>query len=499
MSERQIPFEPPWMESAEGASPEGEEEAGRRYRWDLSGRRLGWADRRRLAAGALLILADLLAAALSLGIALAVEAGGVPSPDRWVRLFPLLAVLAVGGQAIIGTYGVGSRWRRPGLAALAALLSVATGTGLAWVYPVFRLSLPAGFVLGGVLAAALGLVRWAGGRLVSTAHRRGLFRQRALVVATEDAAAVVRRWLRMHGYRQLEIATVVPPPDVSESEAPLPFPELGKRIEEQDIRVVLVLRTLPEEAFRAVAYQCFLHGADLRVVNPNTSPLPFRMVGQDAHGLYEIELAVPRLQRTQVVAKRALDLVLSGVLLAVLSPVFAAVAAAVKLDSPGPVFFEHERLGQGGSRFDLLKFRTMVAEAEERLREDPELYRRYVEHDYKLPPEEDPRITRIGRVLRTTSLDELPQLLNVLRGEMSLVGPRPIVPPEIEEYGVHAPVLLGEKPGVTGFWQIAGRSSVGYPQRARWEIAYVENWSLWLDLRILFWTIPVVLRKVGAH
>jgi lipopolysaccharide/colanic/teichoic acid biosynthesis glycosyltransferase len=303
----------------------------------------------------------------------------------------------------------------------------------------------------------------------------------------------------MHGYRQLEITGVVPPPDVSESEAPLPFPELGHQIEEGDIRVVLVLRTLPEEAFRAAAYQCFLHGAHLRVVNPHTSPLPFRMVGQDAHGLYEIELAVPRLQRTQVVAKRALDLVLSGVLLTVLSPAFAVVAAAVKLSSPGPVFFEHERLGQGGRRFELLKFRTMVAEAEERLRDDPELYRKYVEHDYKLPPEEDPRITRIGRVLRTTSLDELPQLLNVLRGEMSLVGPRPIVPPEIEEYGVHAPVLLGEKPGVTGFWQIAGRSSVGYPQRARWEIAYVENWSLWLDLRILFWTVPVVLRKIGAH
>jgi lipopolysaccharide/colanic/teichoic acid biosynthesis glycosyltransferase len=141
----------------------------------------------------------------------------------------------------------------------------------------------------------------------------------------------------------------------------------------------------------------------------------------------------------------------------------------------------------------------MYPDAEERLKADPELYRLYVENDYKLPEDVDTRITRIGRFLRRTSLDELPQLWNVLRGDMSLVGPRPIVPDEIRHYNGEAPLLLTLKPGITGAWQVNGRSALQYPERATVELEYVERWSLMSDLAILARTIPAVLARRGAH
>jgi len=141
----------------------------------------------------------------------------------------------------------------------------------------------------------------------------------------------------------------------------------------------------------------------------------------------------------------------------------------------------------------------MDADAEARLLADPVLFQQYVEHDYKLPVSIDSRITRIGRFLRRTSLDELPQLWNVLRGDMSLVGPRPIVPDEIHHYNGEGPLLLSVKPGMTGAWQVMARSAVSYPERATVELEYVEGWSLWRDLAILVRTIPAVLGGRGAY
>jgi UDP-galactose-lipid carrier transferase len=141
----------------------------------------------------------------------------------------------------------------------------------------------------------------------------------------------------------------------------------------------------------------------------------------------------------------------------------------------------------------------MDVDAEERLLSDPVLFRQYVEHDYKLPTSIDTRITRIGHFLRRTSLDELPQLWNVIKGDMSLVGPRPIVPDEIHHYNGEGPLLLSLKPGMTGAWQVMGRSAVPYPERVTVELEYVEGWSLGRDLAILVRTIPAVLGGRGAY
>jgi exopolysaccharide production protein ExoY len=226
----------------------------------------------------------------------------------------------------------------------------------------------------------------------------------------------------------------------------------------------------------------------------------FRKSLGDVGGIPVISLLNGRLNRSQAAVKRVADIVGATLLLIVLLPVLLCVALIVKLSSKGPVFFMQRRLGQDGEPFLLRKFRTMVANAEELLRTTPGLYHEYVANNYKLPRGHDPRITRIGAFLRATSLDELPQLFNVIRGDMSLVGPRPVVPAEVEQYGDYALLFLSAKPGLTGHWQVSGRSEVGvYAQRVELDLEYIRDQSFGKDLEILLRTVPAVLLRRGAH
>ena len=201
----------------------------------------------------------------------------------------------------------------------------------------------------------------------------------------------------------------------------------------------------------------------------------------------------------RAVVKRSVDVVgaLAGLLLA--APVLVLAAACIKLDSTGPVFFAHDRIGRRGRTFRCYKLRTMCLDAEQRLAADPQLDAAYRTHDYKLPAHLDTRITRLGAFLRTSSLDEVPQFWNVLRGDMSLVGPRPVVREELAHFGPERPLLLSVKPGITGAWATSGRSKVGYPQRAQLELDYVRRWSIRRDLAILLRTIVVVAQRRGAY
>ena len=157
------------------------------------------------------------------------------------------------------------------------------------------------------------------------------------------------------------------------------------------------------------------------------------------------------------VTKRAMDLIVSFVALALFSPLFIILAVLIKLESPGPVFFRQQRLGVNGKLFRIYKLRSMHKDAEERLREDPILYQDYVRNGFKLPEGKDPRVSKVGSFLRKSSLDELPQLINVLTGDMSLVGPRPVIAAELQEYGDLKDEFLSAKPGMTGYWQVSGR------------------------------------------
>lgn len=199
--------------------------------------------------------------------------------------------------------------------------------------------------------------------------------------------------------------------------------------------------------------------------------------------------------------KRCFDITVAAVLLVLLAPLFLLIGLAVKLHDGGPVLFRQSRLGQGGRQFRIAKFRTMVTDAEARLRANPDLYARYVSNDFKLDLAEDVRVSRLGRFLRASSLDEVPQLLNVLRGDMSLVGPRPIVQPELIEYttrGAAAAYLAG-RPGLTGLWQISGRNRLGYDDRVRLDVVYLASASPGSDLKILLRTPLAVLRRDGVH
>lgn len=198
--------------------------------------------------------------------------------------------------------------------------------------------------------------------------------------------------------------------------------------------------------------------------------------------------------------KRLMDVLLAGLGVVILSPVLLVLAVLVKLTSRGPVLFGHRRLGEGGRSIRVYKFRSMAIDAEARLQQmlaaDPTLRAEY-EATYKL--REDPRVTPLGRWLRRTSLDELPQLFNVLHGDLSLVGPRPIVADEIAKYGPASATILRVSPGVTGLWQVSGRSDVDYAERVRLDLEYIKGWSLWLDLRILARTVPAVMTRRGAR
>ncbi len=197
--------------------------------------------------------------------------------------------------------------------------------------------------------------------------------------------------------------------------------------------------------------------------------------------------------------KRAFDIVVALFALIALIPVLMLIVVAVKASSPGPILYRGSRVGMDGEHFRILKFRSMVRNAEEVLRTDAHLYGRYLASGYKLPEEMDPRLTAVGRFLRKTSLDELPQFCNVLVGHMSIVGARPVVPDELSEYGDLVSVYLAARPGLTGNWQVAGRSEVRFPERAYLDIENLHEWSLFGDFKIMVKTIPAVLSRRGAH
>ena len=166
----------------------------------------------------------------------------------------------------------------------------------------------------------------------------------------------------------------------------------------------------------------------------------------------------------------------------------------------GSIFFTQDRIGLQGKKFKIIKFRSMIEDAENILRSDPILFQKYIDNGYKLPPNEDPRLTNIGNFIRKTSIDEIPQFVNVLFRQMSLIGPRPILAKELSEYNIsEQEILLSVRPGITGWWQVSGRSDVQYPDRCELELYYPLNQSFWLDIKIFFLTIKKVISREGAH
>ncbi len=194
--------------------------------------------------------------------------------------------------------------------------------------------------------------------------------------------------------------------------------------------------------------------------------------------------------------KRILDVIISTIGLVLLSPIFLLIAAIIKTDSKGPVIYAHKRIGKDGKEIKIYKFRTMYENADEMIKEFTEEQMKEWKENFKL--KDDPRITKVGKFLRKTSLDELPQIVNIIKGELSIVGPRPVIDEELEKYGENKAKFLSVTPGLTGFWQANGRSDTTYEQRMQMELYYVDNYNFKLDFQIFIKTFSAVIKKEGA-
>ncbi|MGH7445527.1 MAG: sugar transferase, partial [Longimicrobiales bacterium] len=349
-----------------------------------------------------------------------------------------------------------------------------------------------------LLYAGLEAERALVGYAIAALRRRNHLLRPALVIGSHAELELVCDELADIPHNDLQVLGHISPLSAGDATSLGRLELLEETIQKHDIRVIIIADSVPDAILARLTKRVFQAGVSLLAVPSRAAREAATQAGFPSLNPALLEYAPAELPLPQLGVKRALDLVATVLALLVLSPLLLLVAIAVRLDSPGPVLFRQTRVGVGGRTFEIYKFRTMVADAEAR---QPALAHLNQYDDallFKIV--DDPRVTRVGRWLRPSSIDELPQLFNVLRGDMSLVGPRPPLPAEVAGYSADHFVRLSVMPGVTGPWQVNGRNNVrSFDEVVRMEHEYIRNWSLGLDLRILCRTIVTVLRRDGAH
>jgi exopolysaccharide biosynthesis polyprenyl glycosylphosphotransferase len=431
-------------------------------------------------------------------------ANNVPYSVYW-PLVALLTVTVVLSNRREGAYNV-----RRGRSLFDELYGVVNATTtaimllvvLVFVYGVFYSRII--FIYAGlIIIVLLGLARLVRGIVLSRLRQLGHGVDRVLLLGVgEMGRALMRNIIAQPelGYRIVGFLDDDPAKntiDIGSIRALGPIENLPQAIAEHQIDLVII--SLPWQYQRKVMRLVTeSHRAGVRAsVVPDLFQM--RMGGVDVEGINGIPLISFKestLFGLNRAVKRGFDLVVTSLLILFSSPLWLLVAIAIKLDSPGPVLFRQERVGRNGRRFTVFKFRSMVVGAEA---EQEKLRDRNEASGPLFKIRDDPRRTRVGRFIRRTSIDELPQFLNVMRGEMSLVGPRPPVPREVEQYQEWHRRRLEIQPGITGLWQVSGRSDVSFDEMVMLDIYYGENWSLGLDLRILLRTIPQFFFGEGAY
>lgn len=360
------------------------------------------------------------------------------------------------------------------------------------------------FIYAGLLIILLiGFARIARWLILSRLRQAGQGVDRVLIIgAGEIGRTVMRNMIAQPelGYRIvgfLDDDPVKSETNIGPIKALGPIENLSAAVKEHQIDQVII--TLPWQYHRKIVRlvnQAEQTGVRARVV-PDLFQLSLGGIDLEAiNGIPLISIKQSALTGFNYTLKRAVDLVVSSVAIVLLAPVWLLAAVAIRLDSPGPILFRQERIGRHGKPFILYKFRSMYQDAEaqlEKLRDKNEAAGPL----FKM--RDDPRVTRVGRIIRRTSIDELPQLINVLRGEMSLVGPRPGLASEVAQYQDWHRKRLEVLPGITGLWQVSGRSNLTFDEMVMLDIYYAENWSLSLDLRIMLRTIPQLLFGEGAY
>jgi len=387
--------------------------------------------------------------------------------------------------------------------------SFATFGSLAIIAYLFDLELARGYFLIAlpIGLATLVLVRhlW---RLWLTAKRKeGEFAAKVLLVGSAVSVSHTARELARvpeAGYHVL--GACVPPGQATDinmaAEVPIigQFDRLLAAIEASGADTVIITSSdsLPPDRVRELSWQ-LEPGRQHLIVAPSLTDIGGpRIHTRPVAGFPLIHVETPRYAGGKTYSKRIFDIVVSSLLILLLSPVLIFLAAAVRLSTPGPVLFRQNRIGKNGEPFTMLKFRSMVPDAEAVLAELRER-ERDAGNSVMFKMKDDPRVTPIGRVLRRFSLDELPQLFNVLMGSMSLIGPRPPLESEVEEYERHVHRRFLVKPGITGLWQVSGRSNLSWEESVRLDLFYVENWTMTGDLIILWRTAKAVLARDGAY
>jgi len=376
--------------------------------------------------------------------------------------------------------------------------------GMAVVSYVLHLEIARGYVAMAMPAGTVGLLsaRWLWRKWLTLHRSHGLMSGSVLVVGRHEHLASLIRALDSvpsAGYRVVAACCT----DSDQSHIGR-VPVVGVETEAAEIAGRMGVNTvactsswaLGASGLRRLSWA--LEGQDIQlVVAPELMEVAGpRVLVRPVAGLSLLHVEAPVFGGPQRAIKTAFDRVTAATLLILLSPLFAILAVRIKQQDRGPVFFRQERIGKDGSSFPMLKFRTMVVEAEALL---PSLLDRNSGQGPLFKLAADPRVTKIGSVLRRYSLDELPQLVNVIRGQMSLVGPRPPLATEVETYGSDVQRRLLVKPGMTGLWQVNGRSDLSWDESVRYDLYYVENWSVMTDLMILWRTFRAVVRSSGAY
>jgi exopolysaccharide biosynthesis polyprenyl glycosylphosphotransferase len=382
-------------------------------------------------------------------------------------------------------------WERLIRATLAGAAAILVAT--LFVHP----SVSRRWALAFAVAAALGIVieRTLLHVLVRTLRHLGLLRRRVVMIGPEEDTHVLRDLLQADDELGYDVVAVADRHgDDPAGRSPEVVVDLAREAD-ADAVVIPTSAMRPDEQARLVD-ELGLLGMPVEIISSAREVAPHRIVTRNLGSCPVVEIEPVTGRRWRSAAKRTFDVVLATLGLLITWPLLLLAAVAIKLDSAGPAFFVQSRVGRGGHRFSVYKLRTMVVDAEERLADVAHLN----EGDGPLfKVRADPRLTRVGRFLRATSIDELPQLVNILKGDMSVVGPRPALPREVEQWDDRLLTRLRVKPGLTGMWQVSGRSDASFDDYQRLDLYYVRNWSLLTDLAIVLRTVPAVVARRGAR
>ena len=454
---------------------------------DILKRLLGFKLLRRSTSVLILVLADGLALAMGLGVA----AWGRSDPA--IGLAPLLLAAWIALFTAFRLYDKAPVRRSPGGLLGAAICWAGLVTIGATIYP------ETGLGLGEILSAAVlgllcsGALRFLYERAIGRIYRRGFGQTPVLLVGDDEGRTRLRRMMENVPGAYALAGEV----DLGSGDGAY-LASVREMLDRTEARGVVLVgaESLPDEELLDLVHSVRLRGVPLRVVPGAFALMRGRTIISEGMGLPLLEVHYPGLDNTQRTLKRVLDVTVSSFGLVLLSPLFLAVAIAIMLDSPGPVLFRQKRVGADEKFFVCYMFRSMQRDAEVRQAVLEDL------NELKGPAfklREDPRVTRVGRFLRRWSIDESPQLVNVLKGEMSLVGPRPLPVRDFLRMEESHKGRLGAVPGMTGYWQTSGRSDLAFEEMVRLDLYYIENWSLSFDLKIILKTLGAVLRREGAY